>query len=1033
LVSKISLSSIIQFLFAGILLTAHCSVSTGKIVVSHNTNNPPYKFVNDSAQADGILIEIWKLWSEKTGISVEFKNAEFEATVEMVGSGDADANAGLFPTSEREKYLDFSDPLLKLDYYLFADKTVYVPDFGKSDLEAFRIGVPEGYTRDFALKEFKGSPIAVFRDLPSLYEACYERKIKIFISPQDNLEYYIESTGSENRFYKIFDEPVYSMAYRGAVRKGNAELLKTINSGLVKISEEEKENIRTGWKEKIRSEFIFSRMRSIDLTDKELKWLTANIGLTVSGDPEWPPNSMYDESGNYVGIVADLWEIIEKKSGLNFKRVRSENWSRAVESIKNGEIKVLDCVSATPQRSLFMEFTEPVFTSNIILVGREELDYVNGLPDVKKLSVAVQEGVSEIELLKRDYPGMNIAFYSDIDMAYRDVSAGKVDLFLRHQSDFSYSKKEKMLTNLKIIGPTEYSREYRIGIAKGNPELVSILNKAINLITHEERNAIFDKWHGIEKSVIDYSLVWKITAAALFIMALFFYWNRTLSNEIYLRKRAQAELEGAMVKVKEATEAKSRFLANMSHEIRTPMNAILGFTDLLKKTPMTTVQENYLNTIKSGGVTLLNIINDILDISKIEANKLDINYSYFDLNSLVFDLKQFFDEKLRTKNLDFLIRYDERSPRIIFLDELRLRQIFFNLVSNAIKFTESGGITISVISSDRADGHIDLSIEVEDTGSGIKPEDTQRIFEAFEQASTHGESKMFQGTGLGLAITKRLTELMNGKISVVSEFGKGSRFIMAFSDVRYDSEAHLRLIPGRKDITSVIFQNAKILIADDIESNRMLLSEMCKSIGLDTIEADNGRSAIELAKLHVPDAILMDIRMPVMDGYEAISVIKNDNVLKRIPVIAVTASVMNSEAAMIDKNKFDGFIRKPVAMDELVLQLKNFLVHDIESEKEGGENITDDKIKNKPALILQLKERIMPEIEAAKLKHNFGHIKQTAAEMKNLASEHNSKKLLHFSEGLYRSVVKYDIEDIKVYLTNFNDLISNIENNAGEA
>jgi two-component system, NarL family, sensor histidine kinase EvgS len=1033
MVHRIAMLIFLQFLVSGLFSCVYSSQVPEKLIISHNLNNAPFKFVDNDGGSEGLLIEVWRLWSIRTGIPVEFKAAQFEETVDYVKNGSADINSGLFRTPEREKYLDFTNPILKLEYYMFADASVDCRKITKNEVEAYRIGVPKGFTHDFALKEFPGASLEIFEDFPSLYKACFENRIKVFISPIENLEYYLETTGEENRFSIILNGPVYSMEYLGAVKKGNAELLSTINNGLEKISPDEIESIRSKWNEKVRTKYSFKNGEHIELTEKERLWLSFNPDIIVTGDPEWPPNSMYDKAGNYVGIVADLWDLVEKKSGVDFRRVRSESWSQAVNNIREGKITVLDCVSRTPERDDFMEFTQPFFTSNIVMIGREDLDYINGIYEIKDLSVAVQEGVSEIELIKRDYPGLKLAFYSDVDMAYRDVSTGRVDLFLRHQSDFSYTKKEKMLTNLKIVGPTEYSREYMVGVAKGNKELVSILNKSIDLINHDERNAIFEKWHGRERSVIDYSLVWKVLISALLIMGIFFYWNRTLSKEIALRKKAQIELEEAMLKVKEATEAKSRFLANMSHEIRTPMNAVLGFTDLLKKTPLNTVQENYVNTIRSGGTTLLNIINDILDISKIEANKLDINYSYFDLNSLIFDLRQFFDEKIRQKNIELSINFGQEVPKIVFLDELRIRQIFFNLVSNAIKFTDNGSIKIIVSSVVRNNGHIDLNIEVQDSGCGIKYEDRERIFEAFEQAGDHAESKKFQGTGLGLAITKRLVELMNGKINVESEPGKGSSFVINFYDVRFDADIYYKRRPAGDDLSNISFSRAKVLIADDIESNRLLLCEMCRSIGLETLEAADGKMAVEMAKLHVPDIILLDIRMPVMNGYEAVSIIKGDEVLKKIPVIAVTASVMNNELIKMDKNKFDAYIRKPVAMDELILQLKNFIEHRVGQASSVNDELIIEEISDKEKLLQLLRDKIRPEIDNAKLKHNFSHIKNTASEMKIMAEEHGSKKLGMYAEKLHRSVSKYDIEEIKIYLDNFDDLLENIENNGKES
>jgi signal transduction histidine kinase/DNA-binding response OmpR family regulator len=726
-----------------------------------------------------------------------------------------------------------------------------------------------------------------------------------------------------------------------------------------------------------------------------------------------------------------MWELIRNKSGLKLKIIRSENWAQTLNLIREGEVIVIDCISRTDERSGYMDFSDVIFTSNLVMIGQDDLDYINGLSDTGDLSVAVQEGTSEIELIKRDYPGLKLIFYSDADIAYRDVSAGKIDLFLRHQADFTFRKKESVLSNLKIAGPTEYKREYRIGVAKGNCTLLSILNKSLSSITPQEKNIIFEKWIGSEKFVINYDLVWKTGIISLLIILTIIYWNRRLAREIELKEMAQAALEAAMEKVELATRAKSEFLANMSHEIRTPMNAIIGFSELLKKTPLTSSQETYLNTIKSGGETLLNIINDILDLSKIEANKMEVNYSYFDLHSLVFELKQFFGEKLSSKNLEFLIENDPCLPRIILLDELRVRQIFFNLLSNALKFTDRGHIKVISSFVQKEGIKIDLKITVEDTGSGIRKEDHEKIFGAFEQAGTTEISKKFQGTGLGLAITKKLTELMNGRISVESEPGAGSKFIVEFFDVATDRNT---LAGSDKSVIgggSIKFRNAKILIADDIESNRLLLTEICRNFGFEILEAENGLQALESAKLNVPDLILMDVRMPEMDGYEAVGKIKSDPKLKQIPVIAVTASVMSSDRAKIEKHNFDGHIRKPVILQELVENLKKYIPYEISGNKREVIDEGDEIILEKDELIHELDTNVGVQISLAKENHNFAQIRELSEQLKTLAVRHNSAVLKNYARMLFESVMRYDVEDIRILLNNYNDIAEHIKRNNG--
>ncbi len=1011
------------------ILTAY---EKGQLVISHNVNNPPFKFTNESGESDGILIDIWRLWSEKTEIPVLFTADKFERTINLVTSGKADINAGVFKTPEREKILEFSEPVLELKYFLFCDRSLLKAGLTLSGVSSYVIGVPEGFSACFAEKRFQEGTVRVYPDLPSVYRACENDSLKVFISPGETLEYYLETSDKRNNYALVDSRPMFTESYRAAAAKGNNDLIETVNKGLQEISAEEIEVVKKKWFDKIKTSYSFRSVKDPVFSADELDFINSVGEIYISGDPDWPPHSSYNQSGEYLGIIPELWEVILKRSGLRVERIRADNWAQTIDLIKGKKIDVIDCVSRTEERLKYIDFTDIIFSSSLVIIGRDDTDYMNGLNDIGDLTLAVQEGTSEIELIKRDYPSIKFVYYSEPDIAYRDVSAGKVDLFLRHQSDFSYQKKHKMLSNLKIVGPTEYTRDYRIGVQKGNTILLGILNKALSLITEEEKNTIFDKWIGTERSVIDYALVRKIVLISLLVILVIIYWNRKLSREIDLRKKAEFELVKAMEKAESATKAKSEFLANMSHEIRTPMNAILGFSDLLKKTSLSNTQKSYLNTIRSGGETLLNIINDILDISKIEANKLDINKNFFDLYSLIFELKQFFKDKLESKNLELLIENQQDIPRIIFMDELRMRQIFFNLISNAIKFTDQGYVKIITSFRDRGNEKIDLRIIIEDTGTGIKIEDQERIFDAFEQAGTTARSKKFQGTGLGLAITKKLVLLMNGSITVDSEFGKGSKFILDFDGVVTDADSSsLTKLSGKKD-ENVTFNGAKVLIADDIESNRLLLKEICKEMGMETLEAENGRQALDIIKLHVPDLILMDVRMPEMDGYEAVEIIKNDPSLKKIPVIAVTASVMSSDKAMINKARFDGYLRKPIILNELTDNLKKYLKYETNRETTESETEIIDKIKDPDGLLQVLENEIASEILTAREKHNFSQIKDLSRKIRALSDKHNSSRLRMYADKLLASVMKYDIEEIKIMINNFDDLIRTIKNNGGE-
>lgn len=395
--------------------------------------------------------------------------------------------------------------------------------------------------------------------------------------------------------------------------------------------------------------------------------------------------------------------------------------------------------------------------------------------------------------------------------------------------------------------------------------------------------------------------------------------TRELTEAIVFAELATGFAEEARVKAENATliaesavKSKQQFLSNMSHEIRTPMNAIIGFTKVLLKTELTTRQKEYLTAIKLSGDALIVLINDILDLAKVDAGKMQFEQVPFKMTTSLSAMLHLFETKIHEKNLKLIREFDSKIPDILVGDPVRLHQIIINLVSNAVKFTNKGKITMSVRLISENDESVRIQFSVSDTGIGIPENKIERVFENFQQASS-GTSRLYGGTGLGLAIVKQLVEAQNGTINVRSKVGEGSTFSFELEFLKSGSEI---FIEPQIDEFEGDVKNVRVLVAEDIPLNQLLMKTLLDDFGFECEIAENGRIAVEKLQNKTFSVVLMDLQMPMMNGFEATDYIRN--VLHSdIPIIALTADVTTVDLAKCKAVGMNDYIAKPV--DERLL------------------------------------------------------------------------------------------------------------------
>jgi PAS domain S-box-containing protein len=382
-----------------------------------------------------------------------------------------------------------------------------------------------------------------------------------------------------------------------------------------------------------------------------------------------------------------------------------------------------------------------------------------------------------------------------------------------------------------------------------------------------------------------------------------------------LAEEAKDKAERAVLVAEEAAKSKQQFLRNMSHEIRTPMNAIIGFTKVLLKTEFTAKQKEYLMAIKMSGDALIVLINDILDLAKVDSGKMTFESIPFRMASSITAMLHLFEPKINEKNLELVRVYDEQIPEVLLGDPVRLHQIILNLVSNAVKFTSKGQITISVKLISEDNEKVLLEFVVADTGIGIARNKLEKIFENFQQASS-GTSRLYGGTGLGLAICKQLVESQRGTISVLSTPEEGSSFVFRLAFTKTTANPEFELI---EDSIDEEVRNIKVLVVEDMALNQLLMKTLLDDFGFERDIAGNGKIAIEKLQAKTYDIILMDLQMPEMNGFEATDYIRNV-MNSKIPIIALTADVTTVDLAKCKAVGMNDYIAKPV--DEKLLYNK---------------------------------------------------------------------------------------------------------------
>ncbi|MCW3787456.1 ATP-binding protein [Plebeiibacterium sediminum] len=498
-----------------------------------------------------------------------------------------------------------------------------------------------------------------------------------------------------------------------------------------------------------------------------------------------------------------------------------------------------------------------------------------------------------------------------------------------------------------------------------------------------------------------------------------------INEEIKLKEQLIEAKESAIL----ANRSKSEFLSNMSHEIRTPMNSIFGYLSILSRQIDDEVQRKYLNYINTNSKLLLSLIDDILDLAKIEAGKLEFDFGYVAIRNLIHEMKTIFNYKLRDKNLGFKIKVDDNVPLYVVTDELRLQQAITNLLGNAIKFTEEGGVELKVSAELITGSTYYLKIIVADTGIGIASENQKEIFNSFHQVDGQ-DIRKYGGTGLGLTITKNLILQMGGDITVQSQPGKGSDFIIEFKNITCSNNSIVKSDEDNRLQENIEFKNSTILVVDDIPDNRELIKDLLEERQLQIFSCSNGFDALRLLKEKEIDLVITDIQMPDMSGLELVDKIYRLTD-RKIPVFAYTASATKNRFNKDQLSIFSAFITKPIREEVLINELIKYLPHQALNNNDKNKEIVANNVFFEKNMSVEKRNKLRAELKTMLQKHKKLKERQAMEDVKSFAVDNidigKTFKIDHFilyGNGLLKACEIFDIEYIINSLSEFHELLN---------
>lgn len=885
---------------------------------------------SDSEAKSGYSYEYLQKLAAYTGWKYEYVYGEWSDLYEQLVSGEIDLMAGIAYSSDRIQLIRYPDsPMLNETFYIYKnadDDSIKCGDM--ASYKGKKIGTLRNNQRmttaleKWKLQNYVDIEIVYYDDLEACAQGFNNKEIDGFVSA-DNV---VSSYSGINPVEKIGKQPFYI-----CVTKNRPDLLSELNMAMNIINEQDTADL-----DDLKNKYYTETTVSVFLSDKEQKWMEEHDKIVVGYLDHYLPYCDTQKDGSVTGllcdIVPDMFLALPGDFEPEIEYRRFEDQNDMLESLKKGE---LDLIFPVSDGKWYSEQNGFIQSSSVVefpisLAYKEP--YKEGITE--KIAVN-RNNLRQYWYTISNYPDSEILSYDSVEECVEAVSSGEAGSTLLGALRVSQLLHGERKMNVITLTDEE---KVCFGVAPGDSGMLQIVNHGISLLgesygmNHTYRYLNTLSTYTFTDVIQDH--VWLFTGimTAILLLIIWYFIRREQVQQAAARKeqRQKELLEEALGAARQASVAKKVFLQNMSHDIRTPMNAVVGFTNLaIQSGDDSEKVQDYLSKIKVSSEHLLGIVNEVLEISRIESGQTKLDESVCSIKEIVDETNVIIGNQALEKKQTFTIDISQIQNPYLYCDKLRVKEILVNLLGNSVKYTQTGGrISLKILQLPcKHAGYGIYEIHVKDNGCGMSKEFQKKVFLPFERQSTSTVSGV-QGTGLGMTIIKGFVDLMGGTIQIDSEENKGTEIVVKLCQRLADAPAKTR--QTREVYPPEIFAGKRILLAEDNILNREIAAAILEESGLLVDMAENGAIAVEKITKSSPGyyaAVLMDIQMPVMDGYTATRKIRelSDQELAGIPVIAVSANAFDEDRESSKEAGMDGHLAKPISAEELMLTLGTIL------------------------------------------------------------------------------------------------------------